>query len=103
MIAGTEHFFTSDKVLSEKGFYEVAGIPKADKEGKDFSIYEGIVSGSSYDSAYGIDKGTTSQSRDKENTVQASAYTRQSLIPSNSGMKMNFMNSFQMSQRRTLF
>lgn len=44
-----------------------------------------------------------SQSRDKENTVQASAYTRQSLIPSNSGMKMNFMNSFQMSQRRTLF
>lgn len=60
MVAGTEHFFTSDKVLSEKGFYEVAGIPKADKEGKDFSIYEGIVSGSSYDSAYGIDKGTTS-------------------------------------------
>lgn len=60
MVVESEHFYTSDKVLSEKGFYEVAGIPKADKEGKDFSIYEGIATGSSYDSAYCIDKGTTS-------------------------------------------
>ena len=60
MLAGTEHFFTSDKVLSTPGYLEVAGIPKADRAKKDLSAYEGIAEGDVFESAYGIDKGTTS-------------------------------------------
>lgn len=60
MLAGTEHFFASDKVLADPGYMKVAGILKKDKNEKDLSVYENLKAGDVYDSKYVTDKGTTS-------------------------------------------
>lgn len=60
MVAGTERFFASDKILADPGYMKVAGIPKSDKEQKSLAMYENISKGQSLGCKYCIEKGTTS-------------------------------------------
>ncbi len=57
--AGNETFIATAKVLSDLGYYEVAGIPKADRRPPDTRIFERVNEGDFYSSEYVIEKGQT--------------------------------------------